>query len=89
MKIQGTHLAKITTAYKNHLKEQKKQNMTEKSSDELKISNEAKKLQQNEKMITKRSEYISEIKQAVDSGKYEINHKVTAQKMIDFWSKRP
>lgn len=87
MKIQGTNLARIQ-AYKNNLQEQKKQSKPEEASDELKISNEAKQLQQSKSLPDHRTEYVKQIKQTVDSGQYKVNHQDTAQKMLDFWSQR-
>jgi len=87
MKIQGTNLARIH-AYKQHLQGKKEQNKTEKQTDELNISSEAKQLQKSEKLSAERKNYVKEIKQSVDSGEYRIRHEATAQKMIDFWSRR-
>lgn len=59
-----------------------------KQQDQLEISSEAMKLQENTKVNAKREAYVQEIKSRVESGQYEINYEKTAQKMIDFWSKQ-
>lgn len=59
-----------------------------KQQDQLEISSEAMKLQENTKVNAKREAYVQEIKNRVESGQYEINYEKTAQKMIDFWSKQ-
>lgn len=85
MKIQGPNLSKLV-AYRSQLQQtdQKKKVNRE---DQLDISHAAKKLQESTKMNTQRAEYVQNIKKAVNSGQYEIDHEKVAQKMIDFWSK--
>jgi len=85
MKIQGPNLSKLT-AYRAQLQQtdQKKKVNRE---DQLNISNAAKKLQESNKANSQRAEYVQNIKKAVKSGQYEIDHEKVAQKMIDFWSK--
>lgn len=56
-------------------------------SDELQISQEALKLQENQKPAEKRAAYVDEIKQQVDAGQYKVDYEQTAQKMIEFWKK--
>ncbi len=85
MKIQGPNLTKLA-AYRAQLQQtdQKKKVNRE---DRLNISNAAKKLQESNKANSQRAEYVQNIKKAVKSGQYEIDHEKVAQKMIDFWSK--
>ncbi len=54
--------------------------------DQLQISNEAKKLQQNEKVDPARLERVEQIKQSVESGEYTVDPKQTAKKMLQFWN---
>lgn len=54
------------------------------SKDELKISAEAFKLQNNE-LILERKKYVSDIKARVQSDTYEIDYEKTAEKMLRFW----
>jgi negative regulator of flagellin synthesis FlgM len=56
--------------------------------DQIEISNEAKKLLENDKADPKREAYVQDIKDKVDAGEYKINYEKTAQKMIDFWSRK-
>ncbi|MGM8364583.1 flagellar biosynthesis anti-sigma factor FlgM [Virgibacillus sp. W0181] len=86
MKIQGSNFSNLN-AYKNHLQKPLDKHKTAKN-DELNISNEAKQLQENNKTGQKRTAYVQEIKKAVDTGEYTVNPERSAQKMIDFWSKR-
>lgn len=44
-------------------------------------------MQQNQFHELKRSEYVEEIKDKVQSGEYKVDSEKMAQKMIDFWSK--
>jgi len=84
MKIQGSN------PYVNAYKSQQQKHVPKKAvqpKDQIKISTEAKKLQQTDIQL-ERSQYIAEIKQRVQSGQYEIDYEKTAQKMIDFWSKQ-
>lgn len=86
MKIQGPHLNHIN-AYKNQLQKNRESPYNKHRKDQLNISPEAKQLQQTKKMNNKRSEYVQQIKNEVESGKYKINYERTAQKITDFWSK--
>lgn len=52
--------------------------------DQLKISNEALKLQQSEGHLVRR-EKVKELKSLVQSGEYTIDYEQTAQKLVDFW----
>lgn len=88
MKIQGPNLSQIQ-AYKNQSTNQKlNHKKTLQKEDHVNISQTAKKLQESQKGSMDRTTYVNEIKQAVQSGEYKINHEATAKKMIDFWSKR-
>lgn len=84
MKIQGPN--PYIKTYRN----QQPKHVLKKSSqqqDEINISTQAKKLQKNHTSI-ERAQYVSEIKERVQSGQYKIDYDLTAQKMIDFWAKR-
>lgn len=86
MKIQGPHLSHIN-AYKQQ-QQKPTQTYKEDKNDKLNISSEAKLLQEHSKSSLKRDVYVQEIKKAVEAGEYKVNVEKTAQKMIDFWSKR-
>lgn len=85
MKIQGPNLTKLA-AYRAQLQQADPKKKVSKE-DQLNISNAAKQLQESNKTNTQRAEYVQNIKNAVKSGQYEIDHEKVAQKMIDFWSK--
>jgi negative regulator of flagellin synthesis FlgM len=87
MKIQGPNLAKLT-AYHTQLQQQTDPKKKVSREDQLDISSTAKQLQETKKINTQRTEYVQEIKNAVESGQYKVDHEKVAQKMIDFWSKR-
>lgn len=84
MKIQGPN--PYIALYRNQQQTQKIK-IEERPKDELNISNEALKLQQNDKAI-ERKQYVEEIKARLQSGNYKIEYAKTAEKMIDFWNKR-
>lgn len=84
MKIQGPQ------PLLNTYKQLQQQQITKKNpqyQDQLNISAEAKKMQQNQFHELKRSEYVEEIKDKVQSGEYKVDSEKTAQKMINFLSK--
>lgn len=85
MKIQGPNLTKLA-AYRAQLQQADPKKKVSQE-DQLNISNAAKQLQESNKTNTQRAEYVQNIKNAVKSGQYEIDHEKVAQKMIDFWSK--
>lgn len=86
MKIQGPNLSKLT-AYQTQLQRQTEAKKTVNKEDQLDISKAAKQLQESKVANTQRTEYVQEIKDAVKSGQYKVDHEQVAQKMIDFWSK--
>lgn len=86
MKIQGPHFRSIH-AYKKQLHQNKESHQKDLKTDDLEISSKAKQLQETNKASMKRSEYIQQIKNEIESGKYKIDYEKTAQKLIDFWSK--
>jgi len=73
--------------YRNQLKQQHVKR-SERKNDQLDISTEAKHLQLKQAQSAERNNYINELKQLIQAGEYEINYDKTAQKMIDFWSRR-
>ncbi|MFZ3576902.1 flagellar biosynthesis anti-sigma factor FlgM [Virgibacillus sp. DJP39] len=87
MKIQGSN----HTNFNPYKQQAQKHNGVSKEisqKDQLQISSQAKQLQGNEKPSSERASHIQEIKKAVDSGEYKVNHEKTAEKMIAFWNKR-
>ncbi len=85
MKIQGPNLTKLA-AYRAQLQQTDPKKKVNRE-DQLDISNAAKQLQESNKSNTQRAEYVQNIKKAIKSGQYEMDHEKVAQKMIDFWSK--
>ncbi|HEY4602073.1 MAG TPA: flagellar biosynthesis anti-sigma factor FlgM [Cerasibacillus sp.] len=85
MKIHGTNQTNFNP-YKDILKKQSQQKKLNNQEDQLEISSEAKKLQNKNKTNYHREVRIEQIKQSIDSGKYEIDYRKTAKKMIDFWT---
>ncbi|MCF3943439.1 flagellar biosynthesis anti-sigma factor FlgM [Oceanobacillus alkalisoli] len=73
--------------YKQQLQKQTEMKKAAKRSDELQISKEALKLQEKDQPNNKRAEKVQEIKKQIENGEYKMNHEVTAQKMLDFWTK--
>lgn len=86
MKIQGSNHTNFNP-YKNQIQKHADINKGVNQKDQLQISNQAKQLQGNEKPSSERAGYVQEIKNAVETGEYRVNHEKTAQKMIAFWSK--
>lgn len=87
MKIHGPNITNIN-AYKRQFQKQTEEKQTNDTKDKIDISSAAKKLQETNKINEKRAEHIVTIKQAIESGQYEINSERTSEKMIDFWSRR-
>jgi negative regulator of flagellin synthesis FlgM len=86
MKINGPNQANFNP-YKSQIQKQIEYKKALKQEDQLEISSQALKLQENTKVNAKREAYVQEIKNRVESGQYEINYEKTAQKMIGFWSR--
>lgn len=85
MKIHGTNQTKFNP-YKDLLNKQHQQKKLMNREDQLEISQEAQKLQSKNKTHYHREAKIEKIKQAIESGEYEIDYRQTAKKMIDFWT---
>lgn len=84
MRIQGPN--PYIQQYRNQ-QQSIKPKTTTRNNDQLKISNEALKLQQNEHIV-ERKKYVAEIKSQVQSGKYEVDFEMTAEKLVNFWNKK-
>jgi negative regulator of flagellin synthesis FlgM len=56
--------------------------------DEIRISDEAKKLLSSSKFEQERAEKINEIKKQIDKGSYSVNVSETAKSIINFWKKK-
>lgn len=87
MRIQGTNQTNFNP-YKNHMQKQTEYKKSQNQSDQLEISKQAKKLQENNQSSTERMKYVQEIKREVDSGTYRVDSEKTTKKMIDFWSRK-
>ncbi|MBP1971173.1 negative regulator of flagellin synthesis FlgM [Virgibacillus natechei] len=87
MKINGPNQTNFNP-YKNQMQKQADYKNEVNKKDQIEISSQAKQLQENEKPHVQRASYVQEIKNAVESGEYKVNPERTAEKMIDFWSKK-
>lgn len=87
MKIQGPNQTNFNP-YKQQLQKQTDVNKEVNKKDQLQISSQARELQGSEKPNKERAAYVQDIKNAVQSGDYKVNHEKTAQKMIAFWNKQ-
>ncbi|WP_430790953.1 flagellar biosynthesis anti-sigma factor FlgM [Virgibacillus flavescens] len=83
MKIQGPNHTNFNP-YKNQIQKQADVSKEVNHKDQLQISNQAKQLQGSEKPSSERAAYVQDLKQAVQSGEYKVNHEKTASKMIAF-----
>lgn len=84
MKINGANHTNFNL-YKQQLQKQSAMKQKGNRSDELQISDEAMKLQEQGKTNESRNKTVQKIKQQVADGEYKIDYEKTAQKMIDFW----
>lgn len=84
MKIQGPNHTNFNP-YKNQLHKQTEVNKEVNQQDKLQISSQAKELRDSAKPSAERTAYVEKIKNAVESGEYQVNYDKTAQKMIAFW----
>lgn len=87
MKINGPNQTNFNP-YKTQIQKQLELKKATKQEDQLEISREAKQLQEQTKVHSKRAAYVEEIKNRVESGNYNIDFEKTAQKMIEFWTKQ-
>jgi negative regulator of flagellin synthesis FlgM len=55
--------------------------------DEIRISDEAKKLLSSSKFEQERAEKVNEIKRQVESGNYQVSPSKIAISILDFWRK--
>lgn len=86
MKINGPNHMNFNP-YKQQLQKQADVQKASLRSDELQISKEALKLQEQGKPSEKRAAMVQDIKQRVENGDYQLDIEKTASKMIDFWRK--
>lgn len=87
MKIQRpnqTHL----NIYNNQMNNQLQKRESIKKQDQIQISNAAKQLQHDIKMNENRANYVENLKNKIETGQYEVDFNQTAEKMIEFWSRR-
>lgn len=87
MKING-HNPVNFNPYKNALQKQMQAKKELSREDKVEISSAAKQLQESDHLQEARSRYILEIKQAVESGEYKVDPYKTAEKMIEYWTKK-
>jgi len=84
MKIQGSHPS--INQYNKHMQQQPTKKKSTFNKDQLNISDAARQLQKNKTSDSKRSAYVHDIKQDVQSGEYKIEPEKIAKKIVDFWS---
>ncbi len=82
MKIQGPN--PYLHAYKQQQQKVPNKNVSDQK-DKVDISHTAKSLQKTYHNEVERTKNVQEIKELVQSGKYEVNHEKLAEKMIQFW----
>lgn len=88
MKINGPNQTNFNP-YKNNIQKQTDVSKEVNKQDQLQISNQAKALQGNELPgDERRALHVQDIKNAVDSGNYQVNAGKTAEKLIGFLNKR-
>ena len=87
MKIQGVPSSKVNP-YQKHLKQQTEITKRPHEKDQIKISKEAKQLQQAAQFATDSADRVQKIKQAVEKGQYSIDYEKTAEKLIAYWSNK-
>ncbi|WLR50601.1 flagellar biosynthesis anti-sigma factor FlgM [Bacillus tianshenii] len=87
LKINPLQSLRVNPYQKQQFKQQELQ-QAEKKKDELQISSEAKELQKESPIQTQRNEKVTELKEKVQSGQYEVNPKKLAQKMYDYWNEQ-
>lgn len=86
VKIHGTNHSNFNP-YQKQFNKQAETVSKQPQSDKLQISDQAKKMQQGDKVQSQREVRVNEIKQAVENGTYQVDSKETARKMLSFWSK--
>lgn len=86
MKINGPNHTNFNP-YKQQIQKQTDEKKEFNHKDQIQISSAAKQLQESGKTSEKRTAYVQEIKEAVDSGTYKVDPERTAEKMLKFWSK--
>ncbi|WP_188454140.1 flagellar biosynthesis anti-sigma factor FlgM [Virgibacillus oceani] len=87
MKINGPNQTNFNP-YKNNIQKQTDLKKDIAQQDQLQISKQAKKLQENVKPNAERAAYVQDIKKSVESGEYQVDPEKTAKKMIAFWTKQ-
>lgn len=87
MKIQRPNQTYLNLYNKQMEKQLQKQENANKK-DQIQISKAAKQLQHDIKINENRRESVEAIKNKIDAGHYELDIEKTAEKMIQFWSRR-
>jgi len=87
MKINSTNGANLNP-YVNHLNKQSIKNSGMQKKDQLEISAQAKELQKGNPFVEARQQKVSELKEQIQKGEYDVDAKKTSEKMIDFWVNR-
>ncbi|MDC3416124.1 flagellar biosynthesis anti-sigma factor FlgM [Aquibacillus salsiterrae] len=87
LKIQGPNHTKVNPYQQQLQKQDQVKNDSVKKADQLQISDEAKKLQEQGSPEAARKAEVAELKRAVQSGNYQVDAKQVAAKMLEFWKK--
>ncbi|MRG84788.1 flagellar biosynthesis anti-sigma factor FlgM [Salinibacillus xinjiangensis] len=87
MKVNGTNNVHMNP-YQKQVQKQSAISKTNQTEDKLEISSKAQEMLKGNAIQEERQKEVQRIKQDVQSGNYQINHKETAQKMLNFWSNR-
>ncbi len=85
MKINPIH-SMNANPYKQVAKDEPGQAAKKKERDQLEISTEAQKLLDTER--TDREKKVQKLKHLIEIGKYEIDYKKTAEKLLDYWKNK-
>lgn len=86
MKIHGPNQTNFNP-YNKSLNKQADMKQQGNRQDRLEISNEAKKMHGSDQPNPARQKRVNQIKHDIESGNYQVDSKMTAKKMIDFWTK--
>lgn len=72
--------------YRKQLEKSQPGGEVTKKKDQLEISTEAKKMQQESKIVTDRKEKIEALKGKIENGEYKVNSEEVARKFYEFWN---
>lgn len=76
----------IQNSYRKQFEKSQPGGEVTKKKDQLEISTEAKKMQQESKIVTDRKEKIEALKAKIENGEYKVNSEEVARKFYEFWN---